>query len=104
MAVFASVFYLPPPRALNYLINEAYKKPTCLLTGGLDPLNDAKGRTSQLSGLVPDTMVIVCDAGMQALCLRPCCWPAKYETGSVQNDGARSRVKWQVLVQDLRKH
>lgn len=32
VAVFASVFYLPPPRALNYMINEMYKKPTCLLT------------------------------------------------------------------------
>jgi len=32
VAVFASVFYLPPPRALNYMINELYKKPTLLLT------------------------------------------------------------------------
>lgn len=31
VAVFASVFYLPPPRALNYLINECFKGPTLVL-------------------------------------------------------------------------
>jgi len=34
-----------------------------LLQGGLDPLNDAKGRTRQLSGLCPEAMVMVFDAG-----------------------------------------
>eukprot|EP00983_Pelagomonas_calceolata_P092361 1157654-Pelagomonas_calceolata.AAC.4 len=63
VAVFASVFYLPPPRALNYMINELYEKPTVLLTGGLDPLNDARGRTSQLSTLSPNAMVTVLEAG-----------------------------------------
>lgn len=32
LAVFASVFYLPPPRALNFLINQKFRKPTCVLT------------------------------------------------------------------------
>jgi hypothetical protein len=31
VAVFASVFYLPPPKALNWLINERIKKPVMVL-------------------------------------------------------------------------
>eukprot|EP00878_Enallax_costatus_P031525 GHUV01034477.1.p1 GENE.GHUV01034477.1~~GHUV01034477.1.p1 ORF type:complete len:206 (+),score=38.56 GHUV01034477.1:194-811(+) len=42
--VFASVFYLPKPRPLNYLINELWKGPTAVVQGVLDPLNDAKVR------------------------------------------------------------
>lgn len=33
------------------------------LQGGLDPLNDAKGRTRDLAALCPDAMVNVIDAG-----------------------------------------
>jgi hypothetical protein len=40
--VFASVFYLPKPRPLNYLINELWRGPTAVIQGVLDPLNDAQ--------------------------------------------------------------
>lgn len=39
--VFGSVFYLPPPRALNWMVKDAYGGPTLVLQGVLDPLNDA---------------------------------------------------------------
>jgi hypothetical protein len=42
--VFASVFYLPKPRPLNYLVNELWKGPTAVIQGVLDPLNDAQVR------------------------------------------------------------
>jgi hypothetical protein len=48
--VFASVFYLPPPRALNFLVGEKFAKPTFVLQGALDPLNDAVGRAGQVGG------------------------------------------------------
>lgn len=34
VGVFASVFYLPPPRALNWLINEQFRHPTLVLQVG----------------------------------------------------------------------
>jgi hypothetical protein len=42
--VFASVFYLPKPRPLNYLVNELWRGPTAVIQGVLDPLNDAQVR------------------------------------------------------------
>jgi len=54
VAVFASVFYLPPPKALNWLINERIRAPVMVLQGALDPLNDAKGRAAELEQLCPD--------------------------------------------------
>ena len=47
-SVFASVFYLPPPRALNALVN-SFGKPTLILNGALDPLNDASKRARDLA-------------------------------------------------------
>eukprot|EP00878_Enallax_costatus_P025088 GHUV01026809.1.p1 GENE.GHUV01026809.1~~GHUV01026809.1.p1 ORF type:complete len:155 (+),score=40.44 GHUV01026809.1:964-1428(+) len=61
--VFASVFYLPKPRPLNYLINELWKGPTAVVQGVLDPLNDAKGRAAQLSSLCPGLRVWEVQAG-----------------------------------------
>lgn len=49
--VFASVFYLPKPRALNYLITELWRGPTGVVQGVLDPLNDAKSRADQLKSI-----------------------------------------------------
>ena len=48
--VFASVFYLPPPRALNQLVN-TFGKATLILNGQLDPLNDAGARARDLAAL-----------------------------------------------------
>lgn len=61
--VFASVFYLPPPRALNYLIAAQWKGPTLVLQGALDPLNDAKARAQQLAQLCPNVRVVLLQAG-----------------------------------------
>jgi pimeloyl-ACP methyl ester carboxylesterase len=49
--VFASVFYLPPPRALNQLVN-TFGKATLILNGQLDPLNDAGARARDLAALL----------------------------------------------------
>ena len=48
--MFASVFYLPPPRALNQLVN-TFGKATLILNGQLDPLNDAGARARDLAAL-----------------------------------------------------
>ena len=53
-AVFASVFYLPRPPALNALV-AAFGKRTLVLQGALDPLNDAPGRAAKL-GARPSSM------------------------------------------------
>ncbi|WIA23323.1 hypothetical protein OEZ85_000090 [Tetradesmus obliquus] len=46
--VFASVFYLPKPRPLNFLVNDLWKGPTAVIQGVLDPLNDAQARSDLL--------------------------------------------------------
>jgi pimeloyl-ACP methyl ester carboxylesterase len=51
-AVFASVFYLPKPPALNALV-AAFGKRTLVLQGALDPLNDSKKRAADLARLCP---------------------------------------------------
>jgi len=51
--VFGAVFYLPPPRALNFLVADMYRGPCLVLQGAADPLNDARGRAAQLGALCP---------------------------------------------------
>lgn len=65
LAVFASVFYLPAPRALNWLINTCFKGPVMVLQGALDPLNDSPGRARQLGQLCPQYVkdVVLLKAG-----------------------------------------
>ncbi|GIL75483.1 hypothetical protein Vretimale_8119 [Volvox reticuliferus] len=61
--VFKAVWYLPPPRALNWLISEAWRGPTLVLQGALDPLNDARSRARQLGELCPNVRVQLLQAG-----------------------------------------
>ena len=63
LGVFRSVFYLPKPRALNYLVSERFGGPTLILQGAKDPLNDAVGRARQLAALCPNAKVVMLDAG-----------------------------------------
>lgn len=63
LGVFRSVFYLPPPRALNYLVAEVFKKPTLVLQGAKDPLNDAPKRASEIARLCANARVVLLDAG-----------------------------------------
>jgi pimeloyl-ACP methyl ester carboxylesterase len=57
--VFGAVFYLPPPRALNFLVGELFKGPTLVLQGAADPLNDARGRAEQLGKLCSSNVDVV---------------------------------------------
>jgi pimeloyl-ACP methyl ester carboxylesterase len=57
--VFGAVFYLPPPRALNYLVGEMFKGPTLVLQGAADPLNDARGRAEELGKLCRSNVDVV---------------------------------------------
>ena len=59
-----SVFYLPPPRALNYLLDTS-RKPVLVFQGALDPLNDARGRAAALKNAcrVADVQVELVEAG-----------------------------------------
>ncbi|KIY91372.1 hypothetical protein MNEG_16592 [Monoraphidium neglectum] len=61
--VFRSVFYLPPPRALNWLVADAWRGPTLVLQGVLDPLNDAAGRAAQMEALCPNAKAVRLQAG-----------------------------------------
>lgn len=63
LGVFRSVFYLPKPRALNYLVTEAFGGPTLVLQGAKDPLNDAEGRAKELDRLCGNAKVVLLDAG-----------------------------------------
>lgn len=63
LGVFRSVFYLPPPRALNYLVQDKYGGPCLVLQGALDPLNDAVGRAKQLERTCQNVEVILLEAG-----------------------------------------
>jgi pimeloyl-ACP methyl ester carboxylesterase len=63
LGVFRSVFFLPPPRALNWLVAEAFGGPTLVLQGVRDPLNDARGRAAALGRLCPRARVVLLDAG-----------------------------------------
>ncbi|PNW74124.1 hypothetical protein CHLRE_13g586350v5 [Chlamydomonas reinhardtii] len=61
--VFKAVFYLPPPRALNWLVKDAYAGPAMVLQGALDPLNDAKSRAREMGQLCPNVQVVLLQAG-----------------------------------------
>jgi len=61
--VFASVFYLPKPRALNHLVADKWGGPTMVLQGVLDPLNDARGRAQALAQACPKVKVVLLQAG-----------------------------------------
>ncbi|GFR49192.1 hypothetical protein Agub_g11217, partial [Astrephomene gubernaculifera] len=61
--VFRAVWYLPPPRALNWLVAEGWRGPTLVLQGALDPLNDARGRALQLGQLCANVRVMLLEAG-----------------------------------------
>eukprot|EP01026_Neomeris_dumetosa_P008010 TRINITY_DN1250_c1_g1_i3.p2 TRINITY_DN1250_c1_g1~~TRINITY_DN1250_c1_g1_i3.p2 ORF type:complete len:237 (+),score=1.86 TRINITY_DN1250_c1_g1_i3:3-713(+) len=61
--VFQSVFYLAPPRPLNFLISHLYQGPTLVLQGILDPLNDAKSRALQLEKLCSNINIELLQAG-----------------------------------------
>lgn len=63
LGVFRSVFFLPPPRALNWLVAEAFGGPLLVLQGARDPLNDARGRAAALGRLCPRARVVLLDAG-----------------------------------------
>lgn len=61
--MFGAVFYLPPPRALNYMVASLWRGPTLVLQGVLDPLNDAAGRAQQLKELCPNVQLQLLQAG-----------------------------------------
>lgn len=63
LGVFRSVFFLPPPRPLNYLVASLFQGPTLVLQGALDPLNDAKGRAHDIVEACPNADLILLDAG-----------------------------------------
>ncbi len=63
LGVFRSVFYLPKPRALNYLVSEAFKGPVLVLQGAKDPLNDAVGRAKEIDRLCSNAEVVLLEAG-----------------------------------------
>ena len=63
LGVFRSVFYLPPPRPLNYLINNLFRGPVLVLQGALDPLNDAKKRADQILKACPTARLVLLQAG-----------------------------------------
>lgn len=63
LGVFRSVFYLPKPRALNYLISDAFQGPVLVLQGAKDPLNDAVGRAKEIDRLCSNAEVVLLDAG-----------------------------------------
>lgn len=58
--VFRSVFYLPPPRALNWMVADAWAGPTLVLQGVLDPLNDAGGGAMLTAGALHTHRQCVC--------------------------------------------
>ena len=61
-AVFGSGAYLPPPRALNWLVTR-FGGETLVLTGRLDPLNDAGGRAASLAALCSNATVQLLECG-----------------------------------------
>jgi len=63
LGVFRSVFYLPSPRPLDYLVNELYGGPVLVLQGALDPLNDAPSRARQITDACPTAQCVLLQAG-----------------------------------------
>ena len=58
-----SVFYLPPPKPLNYLVQDLYGGPCMVLQGALDPLNDARARAVALDAACSNVEVQLIDGG-----------------------------------------
>ncbi|CAK0783042.1 hypothetical protein CVIRNUC_006237 [Coccomyxa viridis] len=63
LAVFRSVFYLPPPKPLNYLVQDLYGGPCMVLQGALDPLNDARARAAALQAACSNVEVQLIGGG-----------------------------------------
>lgn len=75
-AMRRSVFYLPKPLALNYLVAEKFGGPTLVLQGAKDPLNNAKGRAAALKAACPNIQVHLLDGGhcpVRAMMHKPLC-------------------------------
>lgn len=58
-----SVFYLPPPKPLNHLVQDLYGGPCMVLQGALDPLNDARARAAALDAACSNVEVQLIDGG-----------------------------------------
>ncbi|KAL4854579.1 Pheophytinase [Chlorella vulgaris] len=63
LGVFRSVFYLPPPRPLNYLVSRLFGGPTLVLQGLKDPLNNAPARADELARACSNATIVKLDAG-----------------------------------------
>lgn len=63
LGVFRSVFYLPPPRPLNYLVTERFGGPTLVLQGLKDPLNNAPQRAADLKRVCSNVQVVGLNSG-----------------------------------------
>lgn len=69
--VFASVFYLPTPRPINYNI-DLFGKPVLVLQGRKDPLNDAEARAEAIAAASPaNVSVELLEAGHCPMDERP---------------------------------
>ena len=63
-----SVFYLPPPKPLNYLVQDLYGGPCMVLQGALDPLNDARARAAALQAACSNVEVQLIGGGHCPVC------------------------------------
>ncbi|KAK9810106.1 hypothetical protein WJX72_004967 [[Myrmecia] bisecta] len=63
IGVFRSVFYLPRPRPINYVIQDLWGGPTLVLNGRKDPLNNAVKRAESLQAACSNVEVKLLDAG-----------------------------------------
>jgi pimeloyl-ACP methyl ester carboxylesterase len=63
LGVFRSVFYLPKPRSLNFLVSDCFGGPTLVVQGVKDPLNDARKRAKELGRLCENVRVETVNAG-----------------------------------------
>ena len=57
------MFYLPPPKPLNHLVQDLYGGPCMVLQGALDPLNDARARAAALDAACSNVEVQLIDGG-----------------------------------------
>lgn len=63
LGVFRSVFYLPAPRPLNYLVQELFGKATLVLQGAKDPLSNAVQRAKDIEANCQNVTVTLLEAG-----------------------------------------
>ena len=63
IGVFRSVFYLPKPRPLNYLVNDLFRKPTLVLSGKDDPLADKVKQTQAICRSCSNATAVLLAAG-----------------------------------------